>query len=171
MAEANRFLREEYLPEHNRHFSRPPEEKGSAFVPFAGPALADILCLQEERTVANDNTVSYRGLSLQIPPDQHRFHYVRVKVRVHEYMDGSMAVFHGPRCLARYQRQGAHRKTQEEIQRKEESGITRGPPCVMGIEARHPPYGCRSQFPRHRAATYIHRSTDVLHASVILICH
>jgi len=118
MAEPNRFLREEYLPEHNRHFARPPEEKGSAFVPFAGPALADILCLQEDRTVANDNTVSYRGLSLQIPPDQHRFHYVRVKVRVHEYMDGSMAVFHGPRCLARYNAKGRIEKPKKKSKEK-----------------------------------------------------
>ena len=26
--------------------------------------------------------------------------------RVHEYPDGTLAVFHGPRCLARYQTDG-----------------------------------------------------------------
>ena len=98
---ANRFLEEHYLPQHNARFRVPAEAKGSAFVPFAG-ALEDILCIQEERTVANDNTVRYKGRILQIPADRHRHHYIKARVRVHEYPDGTMAVFHGPRCLARY---------------------------------------------------------------------
>ena len=103
--QANRFLKEVYLPQHNARFQVTPEDKGSAFVPFAG-ALDDILCVHEERTVSNDNTVRYRGLSLQIPPDRHRHHCVKARVRVHEYPDGTLAVFHGPRCLARYQATG-----------------------------------------------------------------
>jgi len=31
---------------------------------------------------------------------------MKVKVRVHRYPDGNLAVFHGPRCLARYDAQG-----------------------------------------------------------------
>ena len=68
--------------------------------------LTDVLCVQEERVVAKDNTVRYAGLSLQLPQDPHRFHYVKVTVRVHAYPDASLAVFHGPRCLARYQPDG-----------------------------------------------------------------
>ena len=103
--EANRFLKEVYLPPHNARFATPAEADGSAFVPFAG-ALDDILCVYAERVVGNDNTVRYRGLSLQIPPDRHRHHYVKARVRVHEYPDGTLAVFHGPRCLARYRATG-----------------------------------------------------------------
>ncbi|MGH6944178.1 MAG: hypothetical protein ACREH6_08170 [Geminicoccaceae bacterium] len=44
----------------------------------------------------------YGGLSLQIPAQRHRHHFVKVKVRVHAYADGGLAVFHGPRYLARY---------------------------------------------------------------------
>ena len=51
--------------------------------------------------VGNDNTVRYKNLSLQIPAGRHRHHYVKAKVSVHEYPDGDLAVFHGPRCLAR----------------------------------------------------------------------
>ena len=46
------------------------------------------------------------GLSLQIPADRHRHHYVKARVRVHEYPDGTLAVFHGPRRLARYRADG-----------------------------------------------------------------
>ncbi len=105
MDEANRFLREVYLPEHNARFARPPEETGSAFVPFAD-TLEDILCIHEERVVGNDNTVRYRNRVLQIPADRHRHHYVKARVRVHEYPDGTLAVFHGPRRLARYSQHG-----------------------------------------------------------------
>ena len=45
-------------------------------------------------------------MRLQIPPNEHRMHYVKVKVRVHRYPDGTLAVFHGPRPLARYDAQG-----------------------------------------------------------------
>ena len=105
MIEANRFLRKTFLPDHNRRFAITPEEPGSAFVPFAG-SLDDILCIQEERTVGNDNTVRYKRLTLQIPEDRHRHHYVKAKVRVHEYPDGHLAIFHGPRRLAVYNADG-----------------------------------------------------------------
>ena len=98
MVEANRFLKEVFLPQHNARFATPAEDRGTAFVPFTG-ALDDILCIHEERTVSN--AVRYKRLALQIPAGRHRRHYVKARVRVHEYPDGTMAVFHGPRCLAR----------------------------------------------------------------------
>ena len=108
---ANRFLRQRYLPAHNRRFRIAPTEPGSAFVPFIGTGLADILCIQEPRSVANDNTVRYGNRVLQIPEHHHRCHYVRAQVRVHEYPDATLAVFHGPRCLARYSMTGELLKT------------------------------------------------------------
>jgi hypothetical protein len=72
------------------------------------------LCVQEERVVAKDNTVRYQGTSLQIPQDPHRFHYVTVTVRAHPYPDGTLAVFHGPRCLARYHADGQLIETEAE---------------------------------------------------------
>jgi transposase len=106
MAAANQYLTERFLPAFNRRFAVPATEPSTAFVPWIGTGLADILCVQEDRVVANDKTVRYQGLRLQIPPDRHRFHYVKATVRVHEYPDGTLAVFHGPRCLARYDAEG-----------------------------------------------------------------
>jgi transposase len=107
MEAANRFLREDFLPAHNARFAVVPEDTGSAFTPWIGHHLHDILCIQEERTVANDNTVRYKGKTLQIPKDKHRYHYVKATIKVHEYTDGSMAIFHGPRRLADYDHTGA----------------------------------------------------------------
>ncbi|MGH9575793.1 MAG: ISNCY family transposase [Terriglobales bacterium] len=106
MAAANRYLEEVYRPAFNAEFMRPAREPGSAFVPFIGTHLAEILCEQFERTVGNDNCVRFEGRALQIPADRHRCHYVKAKVRVHRYPDETLAIFHGPRCLARYDAQG-----------------------------------------------------------------
>jgi hypothetical protein len=57
--------------------------------------------------VGNDNCARYRGLSLQIPPSPIRPHFVKARVRVHDYPDGTLAIFHGPRCLARYRADGS----------------------------------------------------------------
>ena len=88
---ANRWLAEVYLPEHNARFAVPAEQDGSAFVADAAQAWREILCIQEERVVGNDNTVNWKRLSLQIPPSPLRPHFVRAKVRVHEYPDGRLA--------------------------------------------------------------------------------
>jgi hypothetical protein len=99
---ANRFIREVYLPAHNARFAITPAEAGSAFVPVAERQWRDVLCIQEDRTVAPDNTVAWNGRRLQIPAHPSRAHFVRAKVRVHEYPDGELAIFHGPRCLVRW---------------------------------------------------------------------
>jgi hypothetical protein len=102
MAAANRFLTEQFLPQYNDRFMVRATEPGTAFIPWIGTPHAEILCVQEERVVAKDNTVHYHRQRLQIPQAPHRFHDVKVTVRVHAYPDGTLAVFHGPRCLARY---------------------------------------------------------------------
>ena len=106
MAAANRFLAEQFLPTFNQRVTVQAEESGTAFVPWIGTGLVDLRCVQDARIVAKDNTVLYQGRRLQIPQGRYRFHYVKVPVRVHEYPEGTLAVFHGPRCLARYHADG-----------------------------------------------------------------
>jgi hypothetical protein len=93
-------VRETYLPEHNSRFAVPPEHPETAFVADLAGVHRDILCVQEERVVSNDNTVRYRGLSLQIPPSPLRPHFVKTRVRVHNYPDGTLAIFHAWRSGA-----------------------------------------------------------------------
>ena len=106
---ANAFLREVYLPAHNARFAVPPAGERSAFTPIPGVDLDDILCVEEERQVGHDNCVSDRTLKLQIPPSPMRPHFVKARVKVHVYADGSHAVFHGPRCIGRYDQNGTIR--------------------------------------------------------------
>jgi hypothetical protein len=106
MDSANRYLERTYRESHNREFCVASTLQGTAFVPFLSGSLPDILCEQHERTVGNDNCVSFEGLTLQLPADEMRHHYARTRVRVHRYVDATLAVFHGPRKLAAYDAKG-----------------------------------------------------------------
>jgi hypothetical protein len=107
METANRFIAEVYLPAHNARFAKPPEIAESAFVSADPAQLAEILCVEEERVVTRDNTVAWGGLRLQLPHSQVRHHYVRATVKVRQYPDGALAIFHGPRCIGRYDARGS----------------------------------------------------------------
>jgi transposase len=102
VAAANRFIRDIYIPAHNLRFAVKAEQDGSAFVAIPGVDLKEILCVQEDREVGNDNTVAFNRMRLQIPPSPLRAHFVHARVKVHQYPDGMLAIFHGRRCLGRY---------------------------------------------------------------------
>jgi len=108
MAAANDYLKTTFIPAFNQHFGVKPTDNDSAFVPYLGApeALKEILCLHHQRTVNRDNTVNFNRLSLQLPARSQRQNYFKTKVHLHEYADGSLGVFHGPRCLATYDNQG-----------------------------------------------------------------
>lgn len=106
MAAANRYLDKVYRPAFNAEFMQPAMEEGSAFVDWIGGELDDILCERFERTVGNDNCVSFAGMKLQIPADRYRCHYVKAKVSVLRHTNRSLAVLHGPRRLAEYDSTG-----------------------------------------------------------------
>ena len=108
---ANAFIRDVYLSAHNARFAVDPVGEGSAFTPIPGVNLDEILCVQEERQVGHDNCVSCRTLKLQIPESPMRLHFVKARVKVHVYPDGSHAVFHGPRCIGRYDQKGQIKET------------------------------------------------------------
>lgn len=104
--EANCYLKEVFVPEYNEQFCVTPELKESAFIPYTGRDLQDILSIQEERVVAKDNTVSYNKRLLQIPSNAQRYHYIKCRVMIHEYTNGELAIFHGARKLAKYDASG-----------------------------------------------------------------
>lgn len=98
---ANQFL-EQYLPKHNKQFSVPAAETGTAFVPYTGPDLDKIFCKQHERVVGNDNVVTFGRLRLQIERQTFRFSMAKCRVLVCEHLDGTIVVYYGPNLLGRY---------------------------------------------------------------------
>lgn len=113
MEEANRFLTEVYLPDHNRRFTVDAAEPGTAMIPWAGGDLDEILCHQEDRVVGNDNTVAFDTLRLQIEPTPLRSHFVKATVQVRRYADQTLSLFYGPRCIGRYRPDGTNMTTQD----------------------------------------------------------
>lgn len=107
-AEANRYLREVFMPMFNARFKIKTEELVTSFVPWLDShlKLKEILCIKAERTVNKDNTVNYNGKVLQIERNSGRFSYAKTKVRVHEYANGELALFYGHSCLGRYNEKG-----------------------------------------------------------------
>ena len=99
---ANRWLRETYIGQHNAAFAVEAEQIGSGFVPDPAGQWRQALCVHEERTVGNDNTVKWRNHALQLPQSPLRPHFVKAKVRLHEDPDGRVSIFLGPHHLADY---------------------------------------------------------------------
>ena len=99
---ANDWLRLHCIAEYNRQFAIPAEQEGTAFVIDRDGVSKDILCIIEERTVGNDNTIAWNGRRLQIPASPLRPHFVKAQVRVHCYPDGSLGVWLGPHRLVSF---------------------------------------------------------------------
>jgi transposase len=106
VVDADRHLREVFVPAYNARFAVVPEQPGSAFVAIGDLDLDQILCIEEPRQVSNDNTVLWRRRRLQIPASPLRPHFVRARVKVRQHLDGTLSLFHGPRCIARYGPEG-----------------------------------------------------------------
>src|SRR6201987_2139642 len=106
LAAANSFLREQYIAEFNRHFQVPAAQRGSAFVRRSSKDLDLIFALQFERTVNRDNTVSVQNLRLQIEPVRWRATLAGCTVTVHQHLDGTFTITHGPQRLGHYSAEG-----------------------------------------------------------------
>ena len=73
-----------------------------AFVPLGGVDLDQILCHEEARTVARDNTVQFERVVLQIDKQRGRRTCAGLPVLVRRHLDGRHSVWWGPRCLGHY---------------------------------------------------------------------
>ena len=99
LEEANAVLAD-FLPRFNSRFGVPAAQPGAAYqcVP-AGTDLAGILCFQVPADCGADNTVRFKGCTLQILPDPHRASYARARVEVQLRLDGELIVTYQGRAL------------------------------------------------------------------------
>src|ERR1700676_3610229 len=104
---ANVFLREHYIAEFNRHFQVAAAQRGNAFLACRRRDLDLVFSLQFERAVNRDNTVSFQNLNLQIEAVRWRATLAGCQVMVHQHLDGTLSLTHGPHLLGRYTAEGA----------------------------------------------------------------
>ena len=92
LEQANRIL-SAYLPSFNARFALPPAQPGSAYRPWPADLQPEqVFCFKHRRTVANDNTISFDGKRLRIPPGPKRISYARARVDVLQYLDARLAI-------------------------------------------------------------------------------
>lgn len=105
--EEARVVLKKYLKKINKRFARKPANSESAFTPFPESCdLKQILCWKEERTVNNDNTISFKSKAYQIQPSLYRSSWAKCKVAVHLCLDGSLHVFHKGQRIAYFKKIG-----------------------------------------------------------------
>ena len=106
LAAANRYLTDQFVPQHNATFARAPRDPASAFVPLGGVDLDVILCHEETRVVGGDNTVTIGGRVLQIAPQPGRRSCVGLTVTVRRHLDGRHTITRGTHRLGTFRDDG-----------------------------------------------------------------
>lgn len=104
--QANRYLREEFIPAYNEEFARAPRDPANLFVSARGADLEPIFCEEEQRTVGKDNTVVLAGVRMQLDKQRGRGSCAGLRVTVRRHLEGSHTVWHGRRLLGRYDGKG-----------------------------------------------------------------
>jgi transposase len=97
---ANQYLRQHYLPDHNRRFVREPAEPQDYHRRAPGKRELDaIFRLEQERRISNDWVVRYEGRFLQIERES-RYAPAGGKVIVSEGRDGRLQVLYRGRPVS-----------------------------------------------------------------------
>jgi len=99
---ANAYLRERFIPDYNATFSCAPADPASAFVPVGKVDLEQILCHQEARLVARDNTVTFAGRIFQLARQPGRRSCAGLQVTVRRHLTGEYSIWAGTRRLGHY---------------------------------------------------------------------
>lgn len=93
--QANHFLRTHFLPDYHKRFTQSPIDPKAAWRPIPKDLDLDrILCHKETRTVAADNTISWYGKTLQIPPHPTRLSFAKAQVEICGQLDGPLYVYY-----------------------------------------------------------------------------
>ncbi len=99
--EANVFLRDEYLPQHNGKYAVEARERADYHRSTKGLDLNQIFCLEEARKAGQDWVVRYHNRYLQIEKEQKRGVLVRAgsNIVVRQHRDGSLTLMLGDKPL------------------------------------------------------------------------
>ncbi len=89
------YLNRHFIPRYAKRFGVAPEEDIAAWRPIPpGMDLRHTLCRRYSRVVNKDNTLSVTGRIIQIHPTRKRLSFVKAKVTVNHWLDGSWHVLH-----------------------------------------------------------------------------
>lgn len=91
---ANAVLGSGFDQELNERFSVEAREKADYHRPAAGHDLAGVFCIEEERTLSVNWTLSFENRLYQIAAASHNYSPASRKVQVRRYLDGGLHMFY-----------------------------------------------------------------------------
>jgi len=98
--ETNRLLHDEFDEYLNCKFARCPRAKRDFHRPLPPRTdLRDIFCYEDTRVLANDWTISYNGLVLQVLKLNNPLPKPKAKITVRQWLDGSLHLLYHDRPL------------------------------------------------------------------------
>lgn len=106
-AEQAKAVLDRYLCEHNRRFSKPAQAK-PAWRKISSQQIDQALCFKDNRTVANDNTVTFDGVIFQIPKNSPQRSYALKRIDVHVRLDGAVEFFYKQQKIAAFDSKTTH---------------------------------------------------------------
>jgi transposase len=102
LPDANAYLRGQFIPDYNATFSCAPADPATAFVPLGPVDLEQILCHQEARVVARDNTVTLDGQTFQLARQPGRRSCAGLRVTIRRHLTGEYSIWAATRRLGLY---------------------------------------------------------------------
>ncbi len=95
---ANAFL-PDFITRYNTRFAKPAAHPDPVYQPWpAGRDPDTIFCFKYLRTVANDHTITFHRMLLQIVPNGRS--YAHARVELHERLDGTLRIYYQGHPLA-----------------------------------------------------------------------
>ena len=98
---------EGYIPVHNRKFAKPARAE-PAWRKVSALQIERALCFKQQRTVAQDNTITFEGTVLQIPKTSPFRSYANRRVQVHVLFDGAVEIFYKTEKIAAFDSKTTH---------------------------------------------------------------
>ena len=96
--EASKFLQEKFLPWHNQKYML---EIDSTYMPVPQEKNLDLIFgIKKERTVNHDNTLSFNGQIIQIPPSTLKLSFAKARVEVCLLGDNRIFVLYKGKVIA-----------------------------------------------------------------------
>ena len=92
ISEANEFIQNVYLPQHNKHFAIPADKEGNVHRPIENRNLELIFCIKAVRMVQNDFTLQYNKRILQLTNNQRAVVRPKEYVTVYEHFNNSLSL-------------------------------------------------------------------------------
>ena len=113
MQAANTYLEQHFIADMNKRFVVKPAQSGNAFVKMVGIDMDLLTSVRHERQVDKANGIHFLGTYLQLPERRGGGGYAKMRVVVHELLDGTVCITIDGKRIARFNKDGGEITSRE----------------------------------------------------------